>query len=291
MATFRVVTLICQGRFMVSSFELLSRKNNAKTNICSIALPIVVLATAFGCKSRTSNENNENNSGAATQAAPAPEPKPEEYQITGVLRDFKKTHPDMERQPGVAGFKFGSDKLFAADTLSADGKPQWKQKSFSVTSQANFEQWFRDVPGVNIAVPLALKLRDDDKNGTYTYYNAAFWPINNMGFGNEGLDKNFHFTYELKGQFVYNGGEMFEFRGDDDVFVYFNGKKVIDLGGVHLEEVGTVKLDDVAAKCGLKKGENASFHMFFAERHTTKSNFKIESTMEFIPPPKIIYPD
>jgi fibro-slime domain-containing protein len=191
----------------------------------------------------------------------------------------------------VNGFKYGLDTAFVADDLSSDQKPQWKQKSFSVTTQANFDQWFRTIPGINIEIPLTLKLRDDDKNGTYTYCNAAFWPINNMGFKNEGLNNNFHFTYELKGEFEYKGDEVFEFRGDDDVFVYFNGKKVIDLGGVHLEETAVVKLDDVAAKCGLKKGENATFHMFFAERHTTKSNFKIETTMKFLPPPKPKFAD
>ena len=76
--------------------------------------------------------------------------------------------------------------------------------------------------------------------------------------------------------FTYNGGETFAFSGDDDVWVYINGKKVIDIGGVHNSINRRVDLDEVASEIGLEVGETYDLNFFFAERHTTLSNFRIE---------------
>ena len=92
-------------------------------------------------------------------------------------------------------------------------------------------------------------------NGVYRYQNTNFFPINEQLGGNEGRNKNFHFTYELHTQFTYGGGEVFDFSGDDDVWVYINGHKVIDIGGVHSRQDASVDLDDVATDIGLEIGK------------------------------------
>ena len=54
---------------------------------------------------------------------------------------------------------------------------------------------------------------------------------------------------------------------------------VIDLGGVHGAASASVALDDL----GLTLGENYSFDLFFAERHTSQSNFRIDTSIALTP--------
>ncbi len=90
------------------------------------------------------------------------------------------------------------------------------QSTGGITSVDSFNQWFRDELGVNISAPLTLAfVRQDD--GTYVfddredpYYMdlGGFFPIDGQMFGNSGgsPDHNFHFTFELHGQFQYDAG-------------------------------------------------------------------------------------
>ncbi len=84
----------------------------------------------------------------------------------------------------------------------------------------------------------------DEDSDVYEYDNSAFWPLTDKGFGNDGNDKNFHFTTELRYFFQYKGGETLTFRGDDDVWVFVNGRHAVDIGGVHGAEWGRVVLGD-----------------------------------------------
>ena len=150
-----------------------------------------------------------------------------------------------------------------------------------------FDQWFRDVLGVNISAPLHLTLlRQPD--GTYVFDDkldahysdlGGFFPIDDQLFGNPGghPDHNFHFTFELHTQFTYHvdGARYFKFTGDDDVWVFIDGKLAIDLGGVHAAVDQYIDL----TRLGLNDGETYTLDFFFAERHRTQSNFRITTNL------------
>lgn len=87
---------------------------------------------------------------------------------------------------------------------------------------------------------------------------------------------NFHFTMHVNAEFKYVPGQYFDFRGDDDVWVFINDSLVVDIGGVHGPIGGSVNVDSL----GLVPGQIYPFDIFFAERNTCGSNFKMRTSMD-----------
>jgi len=203
------------------------------------------------------------------------------------VRDLQDSHPDFEKFTNI------SDKQIVAPMLGADQKPVYagNPRTPSTTGKENFDAWYHDVSGVNVALPVSIPLTDTGQ-GTYSFNNDAFFPIDGQGFGNQGRNHNFHFTAEIHTRFIYRGGEAFTFKGDDDIFVFINGRLVINLGGVHEQQTEQVNLDGRAAELGITKGGTYTLALFFAERHTVESHIRIDTTIgSFVdcgspPPPK-----
>ncbi len=201
---------------------------------------------------------------------------PSQLVLPIVLRDFKAKgtaggHPDMQAY-------LGTDKGIVLSTLGSDGKPAYSKATGgtpTTTNKASFDQWYRDVPGVNLTILQTLTLTAIG-GGVFQYNNSNFFPINGLGFGNQGNPNNFHFTSEVRYWFEYKGGEQLDFTGDDDVFTFVNKTLAIDLGGVHGAQSASVTLNAAAATTfGLVIGKVYEIVVFQAERHTTQSNYKL----------------
>jgi fibro-slime domain-containing protein len=210
----------------------------------------------------------------------APQPTPPKLAAT--LRDFHAHNPPDFEYNGVVGGGNHPDPGIVQSMLGADGTPVYagNPTTPTTTGAANFNEWYHDVPGVNLKTMISLPLMTSaTEPDFYVYDDPVFFPIDNQLFGDEGNPHNYHFTLEAHTHFQYRGGEVFSFSGDDDCWVFVNRTLVIDLGGTHQTLSGSVQLDAAASALGMIKGQSYPLDIFFAERHTISSTFAIHTSI------------
>jgi fibro-slime domain-containing protein len=200
-------------------------------------------------------------------------------ELLGIVRDFRRGdqdggHADFETFTG------SGEQDIVQHTLGADKKPVLAPGEHQfTTTEENFNQWYRNTDGVNDAYLIWFSF--EPNNGVLTFQSGSFFPLDGIGWGNEGEPHNFHFTRELHTEFLYKGGETFTFTGDDDLWVFINNQLAIDLGGLHSEQTASVSLDAIAGMVGIEVGNNYPLDLFHAERHTDASNFRVDTNLEF----------
>jgi fibro-slime domain-containing protein len=108
-------------------------------------------------------------------------------------------------------------------------------------------------------------------------YGYNGWPYEDTVFPDAGTH-NFHFTTEVVYWFVFDATApaTLDFLGDDDLWIFVNGRLALDVGGAHVPEGGTVTLDAASAgRFGLVNGSVYEIRAFHAERKIEGSSFKL----------------
>jgi fibro-slime domain-containing protein len=180
-----------------------------------------------------------------------------------IARDFQASHADFENAGDWS-------KYAVQSPIGASRKPQ----KTSANGPLHLDEWYQNIEGVNL--PFAVDLWLEPVGDTFVYDSRAFFPLKGFGYMDSYL-----FTTELHTNFEYKGGEVFTFRGDDDVLVFINGHLAVNLSGVHDAQEDSVDLDEEAAALGIEPGNVYSFDLFQAERQPGGSNFRLETTLDF----------
>lgn len=222
-------------------------------------------------------------------------------QVVAVVRDFRGYdlggHPDFENvNENEPDWELGPDgpswphavEPYLDTELAEDGTPRYTatgpSPSGTIQGPETFADWYHDS---DRNMRFEVTLRDMDPSAErFVFDDDEFFPIDGKGYGDNhspvddpSIRHNYHFTTEIAAEFEYRGGETFTFSGDDDVWLFVNGKLALDLGGHHEREDATVDFDALAGYLGIEVGGTYTLRLFHAERHTSESHFRLETSI------------
>jgi fibro-slime domain-containing protein len=242
-----------------------------------------------------------------------------------IVRDFNSDHADMEKNGGgwadigcgmvmpelfigadgvrtpvfQAGNGTGKRSIESGAVIcklwdpSTNPEPNFQE----ISGEASFNQWYSNVEGVNMTFTHSLSLEPLAGSDSIYYFDSKelegnrFFPADGLGFNEMTQGHNYHFTTEAHLLFTYQAGDEFSFSGDDDMWIFVNGKLALDLGGMHGPLSATIDFDAQAAALGISPGKSYNIDIFHAERHTSDSNYRIETSIgcfEIVEVPEVI---
>jgi fibro-slime domain-containing protein len=233
-----------------------------------------------------------------------------QYSIAATIRDFSKNHPDFDFGSITGDFLM---KGMVENQISAARKPVRTAKAPNPpVTFSRFDDWW--TTDTNSATAAELRRSEscldipmtqtNDGKWEYSSYRDApargFWPINGtLNYHKEtsascyvkpppdstswvtgGPPVNGNFCMESHATFIYQPGQTFDFRGDDDVWIFINDKLLIDLGGVHTPKSASVDLDLL----NLVPGQEYKWDLFYCDRQPCGSALNMKTSIIFKQP-------
>jgi len=202
----------------------------------------------------------------------------ETVELTGVLRGCieqskQDSQADSESRP-VSGFDYFMG-------ISADQRSKGTISS-AIPSAEPYVQWSFDASRRRQSAPYTLPLMRGSKSDEapiHTYQSSSVFPLDDQLWSNSGgwPADDFRSAFEPHSQFTFRQDTqpVFSLLDNDNVCVLINGQFMIAVGGIHSHVQPVAELD----RLGLIDGNNYPLDFFFAERHRTQSNFRVDTTL------------
>lgn len=174
--------------------------------------------------------------------------------LTGTYYNLSINHPDMQRW--ITGFDPGyveSSLTGATPTLSAYGATRVLQWDWWDPSYASFS-------------------RIDSDADLQSSFQSSWFPLN------EGVPGDpYYFAVHWTGSFYVAADQVYNYHmsSDDDSWLFIDDALVLDLGGVH-------GMTSTSYNLGLTAGWH-DIDIFFAERHTVQSAFRLNFFSDLVP--------
>lgn len=202
----------------------------------------------------------------------------------GVKEDYNRYRGPADLSTGIMQKKLGQDSYPIVDkdnkesssylfsTKEGTGKEFYSDANYLFKQDAdgyyeydstkNFAQFNKNTKEFTVyKVPGSSKDPIDLQQGSK---HGSFFPFNTLGddkyWGIPQISEkspDFHFGMTMSAKFIQpkdgkiNGNNMvFEFSGDDDVWVYIDGVLVLAIGGIHNEVLGSINFADGTVKVG-----------------------------------------
>jgi fibro-slime domain-containing protein len=222
--------------------------------------------------------------------------------VSGIFRDWKLDNISFFNDP--MGARSGGKGMVQTTLQPPDYKPQLTAAAAAANPpDPPVSTWYNTItfPGTtrqnDTCIDLTLKKADD---GTWTFNSddmGGFFPLdsfndpNNIKYSDHlnptdpaSKFHNYHFSMEMHLQFVYyqNAGLVFDFTGDDDLWIFVNNHLAVDLGGLNNRVSDTFDVDkrNASLGLGLVNGKTYNMDIFYAERNPIGSNLIIQTTMD-----------
>ena len=156
---------------------------------------------------------------------------PDILYVSGIIRDFINPHPDFNLGPSA-----DSATRFVQAQLGSDGKPAFLPVAgITSTSMTTFPQWWNTLSPINAPTVYSISLSNafQTDSRVHNFFSSAFYPIGDHS----------NFTYEVHTYMSFLPGASLTFKSSGDLWVFIDGRLVVDLGGIHGLETATIALD------------------------------------------------
>jgi fibro-slime domain-containing protein len=204
-------------------------------------------------------------------------------EFPSILRDFSSSaaFPDFQAHTNLR-YEIVKPDLDRSNYFGLPVFNRTVETLNSVAGNTSFNQWYRRKNSISQPLSAISTSLTPDNSGSFLYAyginESDFWPHQND------VGERWLFTVEQHLKLSYTATTALYTRSDDDMWVFVNGKLIIDNGGVHSPTTVYMEAADWKTAAGITSSTGVcDIAIFYAERYSGQSAFHFLSTDTLLP--------